>query len=90
MSVVTTTDQRATSYPAPAGDGAALTPGATVYKPGRALLISATVSGTVVATLASGFVVTVTIPSAGIYEFNWAVTNISNTSGATATYYNLY
>lgn len=91
MSATNQSDQRAFTYPAPAGTSATLTPGATVYRPGRALLISATVSGTVIATLSDGTsILTVTLPSAGIYEFNWAVTNVSASSTATATYYNLY
>lgn len=91
MAVPTQPDQRARSYPAPASAATAITAGATVYSPGRALLISCTVSGTVIATLADGVsILTVTLPAAGIYEFNWAVTNVSASSTATATYYNLY
>lgn len=91
MSATNQNDQRGYSYPAPVGAATAMTPGATVYRPGRALLISCTSAGTVIATLSDGTsIITITLASAGVYEFNWSVTNISASSGATATYYNLY
>lgn len=87
-----TGDQRTLRDTGPAGKAVAMSVG-TLYQQGRALLISCTVSGNVVIQLAdtTGDNITVALPSAGVYEFNWAATKIV-TSGttATATYFNLY
>lgn len=85
-------DQRTLRDTGPAGKATAMTVG-TTYPQGRALLISCTVAGNVVVTLAdtTGDNITVALPSAGIYEFNWAVIKIvTSGTSATATYYNLY
>jgi hypothetical protein len=58
---------------------------------GRAFLICCTVAGNVVVEMADTTQLTLPIPGAGIYEFNWSVIEvISSGTTATATYYNLY
>lgn len=87
-----TGDQRTLRDTGPAGKATLMSVGST-YQQGRALLISCTVSGNIVVQLAdtTGDNITVALPSAGVYEFNWAVTQIvSSGTTATATYYNLY
>lgn len=83
-------DQRVRGYVAPASTATAMTKGST-YPAGRALLIDCTATGTVIANLADGTsTITINVQAAGQLEFNWSVIGISNSSTATATFYNLY
>lgn len=81
-------DSRTLRDTGPAGDCLAMTSG-TSYQQGRAILISCTVAGTVTFTFPTTNTMVVTLPAAGVYEFNFAVTKVT-TGTATATYYNLY
>lgn len=68
----------------------AITPGVATIG-GRAFFISCTVAGNVTVEFSDTSQLTMAIPAAGLYEFNWAVIEVL-TGGltATATYYNLY
>lgn len=76
----------------PAGSAAAISTSDTVkVQQCRAILINCTVVGNVKVGFPDGSTLTVTIPSVGIYEFNWAVNQVYATlTTATATYYALY
>lgn len=85
-------DQRTMRDSGPAGSAATISTSDTVkVQQGRALLIDCTALGTVKVGFPDGSTLTVHVPAAGIYEFNWAVNQVYATgTSATATYYNLY
>lgn len=85
-------DQRSGRDTAPAGSAATISKSDTVkFQQARAILIDCTATGTVKSGFPDGSTVTITLPAAGVYEFNWAVNQVYATgTTATATLYALY
>ena len=65
-----------------------MTVGTAVAPIGRALLAVITATGNAVVQMADGSELTLIFPAAGIYEFNWVVTEIVSQT-ATGTYYQM-
>lgn len=85
-------DQRTLRDTGPAGSAAVISPSDSVKViQGRAILMDCTALGTVKVGFPDASTMTVHLPAAGVYEFNWAIVQVWSTgTSATATYYNLY
>lgn len=81
-------DQRTMRDTGPAGSALPMTSG-TTYQQGRAFVANCTAAGTITLTFPDASTMTLNLPAAGTFEWNYAIVKVA-TGTATATYYNLF